>query len=98
MKLSSLGPAMNVSWVLCRHLTYNIQWPRDSQKRLMPKFVTVEEAETVISGGLATPRAAPAPATVAPTPKATPTESPRVGRGLLDCSPAFIMPTAQCQC
>lgn len=65
-----------------RQATFNVQFPRDSQKRLAPKFVTVEEAEGVISGTVSgTPRAAAAPA-AATTPAAAsePTDSPGVRR------------------
>jgi apoptotic chromatin condensation inducer in the nucleus len=61
-----------------RQATFNVQFPRDSQKRLAPKFVTVEEAEGVISGTVSgTPRTAAAPAAAAtPAAASEPTESP----------------------
>lgn len=62
-----------------RQATFNIQWPQGNNKRLAPKFVTVEEAEGVITGtGAGTPRASAAPVAAA-APAATPAESPRVG-------------------
>ena len=65
-----------------RQATFNVQFPRDSQKRLAPKFVTVEEAEGVILGTVSgTPRTAAAPAAAAtPAAASEPTESPGVRR------------------
>ena len=70
----------------CRQSLYSLQWPKDSPKRLMPKFVTLEEAQAACTTqalpGKAAAQGAPAQA-AAPPPKsnhATPAaaEPPKV--------------------
>ena len=46
----------------CRQATFNLQWPKGSQKRLAPHFVTTEEAEAAMAGLPAGTAPAPSPA------------------------------------
>ena len=45
-----------------RQATFNLQWPKGSQKRLAPRFVTENEAKTAAAGSSVGGGSAPSPA------------------------------------
>ena len=66
---------MMLGCVCCRQSLYSLQWPKDSPKRLMPKFVPVEEAQAACTDKALPGSAEAAPAAPAAAPPSKPVQA-----------------------